>query len=313
MVLPLDDSLTSISSDNVTRQAVIRTEIENLIAELEGFKKFRDYYEGDQKLVFGTDKFQEVFGSAFEGFLDNWCPPVIGAVQNKLVIQGFNITGSVIESDDSDDADSDANTAITKKIWETAVRNDIDEQSDDVHNGALVESRSAMLVWPTGPTEKYLGTARLDWQPADLIRVRYDDDDYRKALWAIKRWSTPNGEVRVNVYYPNRLEKYTQAGGDTQDPEAFGQRRNIPNAPPMANLERRLVEGESWPLKNPFGEIPIVEFNNPRGSELRDVIPQQDAINKVIVDMMIAGEYQAILLVLEVPDRWRHRMILHHR
>jgi len=67
----------------------------------------------------------------------------------------------------------------------------------------------------------------------------------------------------------------------------------------------RLPLGETWPLHNPVGIVPIVPlFNNPRltdtdgRSELADVIPIQDWLNKIVADVIVQTEFAAY------PQRW---------
>lgn len=61
----------------------------------------------------------------------------------------------------------------------------------------------------------------------------------------------------------------------------------------------REVRDEVWPLPNPLGVVPVVELpNKPRmqksaSSEIHKVIPVQDAINKMVADMLVASEFQS--------------------
>lgn len=255
------------------QQAVIRTELKNLTEDLEAFEKYRSYYSGQQKLAYSTEKFTATFGKTFEGFRDNWCKPVVRAVEHKIAVEGFRFERE--------------ETELTRQVWEALRRNDIDEQQNDLTNGVLVEGRAYGIVWP----DDDLGV-RFDWQPAQNVRIRYSETDWRKADWAIKRWRTPTGDVYITIYYPDRIEKYQQ----TKDPNTYtisGVRGTIPGTSPTQSLTKRTVPGEPWPLPNPFGEVPVVEFGNQDGSELVDVIPQQDALNKILVDMLVTSEFQA--------------------
>jgi Phage portal protein, SPP1 Gp6-like len=65
------------------------------------------------------------------------------------------------------------------------------------------------------------------------------------------------------------------------------------------------VDDEPWPLPNPLGVVPLVPLvNRPRllprryisvegTSELKQVIPVQDAVNKLLLDMLVASEFGA--------------------
>jgi hypothetical protein len=49
-----------------------------------------------------------------------------------------------------------------------------------------------------------------------------------------------------------------------------------------------------WPLPNPFGEVPVIEFPNRTGtSEIANVVPLQDMLNVTLTNMAVASEYGA--------------------
>jgi hypothetical protein len=62
--------------------------------------------------------------------------------------------------------------------------------------------------------------------------------------------------------------------------------------------------GEPWPLPNPYGVVPVFHFGNNAGigefgtSELTNIIPLQDGLNKSICDRLVAQEFIAY------PQRW---------
>jgi hypothetical protein len=64
------------------------------------------------------------------------------------------------------------------------------------------------------------------------------------------------------------------------------------------------VEGEAWPAPNKLGVVPVVplvnrpERNGTGKSEIEDVMGNQNAINKLRFDMLVASEFVAF------PQRW---------
>src|SRR3990172_5313319 len=104
MVLPLSaiDSPLAITTgdelaDERRRVGIVNAEITNLNACLAEYNNFRAYYDGSQKLVFGTEKLKSEFGDAFKDYKDNWCEVVVGAVADRLEIEGI-LAGEVEES-----------------------------------------------------------------------------------------------------------------------------------------------------------------------------------------------------------------------
>ena len=102
----------------------------------------------------------------------------------------------------------------------------------------------------------------------------------------------------MTIYFPDRIEKYISTAA-------------VPQWQPLR------VEGEAFPLpwldKNgdPLG-IPVISFRNraqgtPYGmSEIQDVIPLQDALNKTLIDLIAVADTNAFPLLValgfEIPD-----------
>ncbi len=253
--------------DTEESEAILRAETQALAADLPTFNRHRDYYDGDQLLSYGTDRFKDVFGESFEGLVSNWCGPVVDAVLDKLEVIGVKIPGA---------------EDLSNIIWERLRANDLDEEQEELHEGVLVEGRAYAIVWP----DDELGV-RFDWQPAQNMRIKYADDDDRVPVWAMKRWLTSSGVVRINLYFADRIEKWR--GTDEPSNLSF-----IPEALPNSGLEIFRVPGEPWPLPNPLGEVPVVEFTNRKGSEIKGVIPLQDGINYLLTSGFGAAEFNAL-------------------
>jgi len=274
LTMPADDN------QSITREAVLRSELKALTEEQVAMDKYRSYFDGEQPLVYSTDLFHEVFGDAFEGFKDNWMKVIINACNSRIRLMNFHF-------------ENDEGSELAKQIWDVLRLNEIDVQQRDLHEGTMVESRGFIIVWP----DPDLG-AIVDWQPGQLCRVFYDPDRRTQALWAVKRWLTDHGDIYVTFYTPDFVYKFrdTSAGKQRSDKShsSSSALKEIPDVGWFGNLEEREISGEEWPLPNPFGRVPLVEFNNTSyKSDLEDAIPQQDALNKTLLDMMVTGEFQA--------------------
>ena len=267
MTVPFDYITEDETPDLEQSRAILRSENQNLAEDLPTFNKFRDYYDGNQLLSYGTERFKDEFGTSFDGLVSNWSAPVVDAVLDKLEVIGINIPGAEF---------------LSTIIWDALRRNDLDEQQEDLHEGVLVESRAYAIIWP----DPDLGV-RFDWQPAQNVRIKYADDDDRIPVWAMKRWVTSSGVVRINLYFADRIEKWR--GTDEPYNRTF-----IPTALPSAGIEPFFIDGEPWPLPNSLGEIPVVEFTNRKGSEIKGVIPLQDGVNYLLTSGFGAAEFNAM-------------------
>lgn len=273
MVLPVN--LGQRPPETLVREALFRAELLQLTKDRATFDSWRDYYDGNQPLAFTTALFRRTFGDAFAGFRDNWMQVIVDAIEDRLTFEGYDIE----------------DTALNGRIWETFLNNEFDAEQLVLFNGVLVEDRAFVIVWP----DDELG-AKIDWQPAQLCRVRYDPDNRRRALWALKRWQDDNGDTLVNIYTDSYVYKYMeQEGSDINAaPSSPSAKSEIPLSANIGTLTPREVPGESWPLPHPFGMVPVVEINNTKfTSELDGHTTQQDALNKTLLDMLITGEFQS--------------------
>ena len=267
--------------ESITREAVLRSELKALSEEQTAMDLYRSYFDGDQPLTYTTELFQEVFGDAFEGFKDNWMKVIINACNNRLKLMNFHF-------------ENDEDSTLAKEIWDVMRLNEINIEQRDLHEGIMVEERAFIIVWP----DVDFG-ATVDWQPGQICRVFYNPDKRTEALWAVKRWVVDTGDIYVTFYTPEAIYKFrdTSVGQspDTTKHSSSSALKEVPEVGWFGNLEERDVPGEVWPLPNPFGRVPVVEFNNTSYmSELKDAIPQQDALNKTLLDMLVTGEFQAM-------------------
>lgn len=290
----------STFDERTARLAIIRDLIRRMNEDLAEMEKYRNYYDGEQEIVYGTDKFKSEVVVSYPGLKENWCEVVVDAPADKLKLEKIVFLKEKSEGGEGaggaggadgvgssvDPTEDPIDKPLTNAVWKAFRDNDIDEQQDEIHTGALIEGRSAMIVWP----DTELG-ARIDWQPAQNIYVRYADDDWRKPIAALKRWRVDSGEVYLTLYTPNFIYKYKEVNAMTQPvPLSDYRKKTIPAASANTALEERRPEGEEWPLPNPFGSVPVIEFPAPRGSKLKDAIPIQDALNYLLLLNLYAGE-----------------------
>jgi hypothetical protein len=111
-----------------------------------------------------------------------------------------------------------------------------------------------------------------------LCAAIYSEDNPKEMELAAKWWEVGK-QTFLNLYYPERIEHYVAASkrNDISGPNAF--------AP----------EPENPSEVNTLGGIPVFHYRvDRRGkSRLTDVIPLNNALNKLFADMMVAAEYGA--------------------
>lgn len=249
--------------------------VRTLTARADAYQTYADYYAGNHRLAFASKKFRNAFGETLKAFANNRCPAVVDAYANRLKVVGFG--------DEGDGGGQSRAAAAAAAVWR---ENRMDRRQGEVHQELLVCGDAYVVVWP----DPLSGRPRLYPNDAAQVAVRYDPERPGTVALAAKAWRDDDGGWRLNLYYPDRLEKYRSVGGGKQLP--VGERRYEPYQPP---------EDAAWPVPYAwdFPQVPVFHFahraktGQPGRSLLADVVPLQDALNKAICDMLVAMEFAA--------------------
>ncbi len=270
---------------------------------------FDAYYQGHHKLQFATPKFRTTFGGLFNEFADNWCPLVVDAVTERLNPQGIRL------GTDSDKGDKDA--------WYMWQANNLDSEIRMGFTEAVLREESYLLVW-NDPDNEDVPLMTVE-DPGQMI-VAFSSENRRKRAAAAKFFDDDDGYPCATVYLPDGIYKYRSMSVDYRATDQFQSQlqylRDMPagggspniNLPiayggsgvPLAGFAAeqrtwvpREVDNEPWPLPNPLGVVPVVPIRNkPRllsdpVSEIANIIPIQDAANKLFTDLLLASEFAA--------------------
>lgn len=241
------------------------------------YERYEAYYVGDHELEYATDRWKDTFGTEFEEFADNWCGVVVDAVASRLVITGW----------DTDDDTGDEIKRAAQDIWD---RNELTAEELDLYTGTVSKGDGYLLVWPSDEDPKG-NTPDVVYHDATAMNVLYDPENDRKIARGAKHWWDLDGQRHLNIYYPDRIEPYIIPDETTgamlagfQVPEWNG------SLPPGWQRDGDVIE-------NPFGRVPIFHFRNKRHnsthglSEIKVVIPIQNAVNKLLMDLMVGSEF----------------------
>lgn len=226
------------------------------------------YHDGDHpppnhiRRIRAETEYQELLDQA----VTNWPELIVASVEQRLAVTGFRFG----------DAKADAD------IWEIWQRNSLDARSGLVHEAALVNGRAYAIVW----TDDSGKLAKITPEHASTTVVAYATDGVTRTA-ALRRW---RDDMRwyCTLYLPDGLYKF-------QGPE------KIMALPDKSKWERREVSGEDWPLRNPLGVVPVVEFAVNRSlrpaafgtgcGEFERVTPIIDRINTTIFAGLLAQAY----------------------
>ena len=240
----------------------LQTMIAALVAKKRRYDKLWAYYDGRQPLVYSSEKLREIFSGLDARFTQNWCAVVVDSVLDRLELR----TPTVV--------DAPAISTQLADLWEyTGLVDDV----FGIHEDVAVTGEAFVIAWlnADGEPEAFHNDAR-------LCHALYDGENPRRMRVAAKWWATEEGKIRITLYYADRLEYYESKRpykeGEVTDAKAFAPWAELPVA------------------ENTLGVLPVFHFRSNRRvvkSQLANVIEMQDAVNKLVSDMMVAAEFGA--------------------
>lgn len=160
-------------------------------------------------------------------------------------------------------------------LWQDWLANDLDQLARVAHKEALALGRAYVIVWGNAAGQP-LATV----ESAQQVTVQRDPAT-RQVTAAVKRWGTPT-TTEAMLYLPDAIHHYRA------------------NTTGQTTVGFHLVET----VPNPLGVVPVVPLENgdrlmtQGASELTDLIPLVDALNKTLADMLVSSEY------VGRPRRW---------
>lgn len=251
-----------------------------LTARRKGIARRFSYFDGHQPLVYATEEWRKFHADRYKGFSDNWCGVVANSPVDRLRIDGLRLGGS-----------TDVATSDERELWDDWQRNELTAQSNQGFLASIVAKRSATLVW-AGEDE----APEVSWERPDQMIVDYSATG-RGRTAALKAWVDRDAEREyATLYLSDGVWKW-ERGISAVSLRASG--FVLPEGVIGANggWTPRQVRDEDWPLPNPLGVVPVVEWlNRPRlgGQPISDIdgtIAMQDAINALWGYLFSAADY----------------------
>lgn len=248
------------SGMNPVQESMIQWAEEQLAQRREGYDLVRNYYGGNHGVKL-TDRLKKFLEQQGLRFVDNYCDVVVDVVAERLNVLGF----------------AGPNETLNDWLWGVWQANRMDGVQTTVHTEVVMLGDVYLLVDYDDSAKR----PRLTPQAPEMIIPHYNPET-RRIDWLSKKWTIAEvGEkpmIRLNLYYPDRVEKFIANNGVWQ---------------PF-----RDDEDTEWPLSwidnagEPLG-IPLVHFRNKLlssdygDSEIGDIIPMQDLLNKTLVDLIM--------------------------
>lgn len=220
--------------------------------------QYSKYYEGEQQKLAFS---QARYKSAFADVFEQWRDNFCGMI--------IDSTNERLHVDSFRIPDESGTSKEARELWQ---RSSMDAFSNSVHLEALIQGMSYVLVWADKAGEPTITPISgeqmtVQYKPGSLVELE------AAARFYMDSWGRQIATLWTETYV------YEIPVGETD------------------------WEKGKW-ARNPLGVVPVVPFTNRARlvglpySDLANVIPIQDAINKTIMDALTASEFAAF------PQRW---------
>lgn len=239
----------------------VRALVESLDARIPLLAQYEKYYAGRQPLAYLSPDSREALGNRLGLLSVNYCRLAVVSLAERMRVTGFTVDGE-----------------HSPEAWNLWLSSDLDQLAGAAHRDALALGSSYAIVWADST-----GKPRVTVESAHQVAVERDPIT-SEIVGAIKRWEQPlpGGGVESHVisYRPDQIV------------HLVGKSNTVAALSPVSTTP------------NPLGVVPVVELRNtdrvaaPPLSELDDLMPLVDSLDKLVADMMVASEYYAR------PRRW---------
>lgn len=302
------------------RQEFLRAASDLGADRLKWYTRYDEYMDGTQHTLLG-DRAELYLRRSGLPFSENFCETIVEILCARLKIDGFTCeggkdnyqpSGEDAQTDAKDGDKADPAEDLASQLGEWWKHTKMDAKSGTVHV-AMVQKGDGFLIVDYDPVK---GCPRFTFNRPEICKPVYDEDDPDHMLYFVKVWNekwrplNPDGTPvtgseqdkpepirRMNIYWPDRVEKWFSTVIDAG-------RASTANWHPWMD-----PTDTGWPvmwLRNdgtPRG-IPVFHFRHkaqgrPFGvSKLRGVMPQQDGLNKSVIDLHMVMDYEGM------PSRW---------
>ena len=233
--------------------------LQRLNEPLARYNELDTYYAGRQPLAFLAPESKQALGNRFGLMCSNIPRLVVGSLAERLRITGF--TGDA-------------------GVWADWLRNDLDQQAGVAHREALLLGDSYVIVWADAQ-----GRPQVTVESAKQVAT-LNDPGTRKPYAGVKRWEdTARKTTELMMYLPDVIvhKRADQLGAVASGFKTVEEFPNPLGVVPVVNLRNtdRIVN---------FNYSSLFDYGC---SEIEDLKPLCDLLNKQLADMAVTSEMAA--------------------
>lgn len=303
---PEGDSALEASVDDIIHG------LKKLKSNREMFHEADEFYDGTLGMVWASERVKRILdrqGGLVEINDFNYASIPVDRIAARLQIS--SVQASPAEENQGTQAvgEDAASEAANKQIAGLRKINELDAEEKRLHHLASLYGSAYLLVWPGTDDD---GNATVDIRvnsPHHVVMI-YDEEDQLKPSYALKAWDKDiDGKpvTRANLYYPDRIERWTtKPGGSPEKEESWFKLVDAEDSREFDIDEEDLEElaedefsGDAdndqdenanpnldlGDIPNPWGRVPFFHFRNDRPDgrpEHKNAYGPQQLINKLV-------------------------------
>ncbi len=236
-----------------------------LAGKLSPYGNIWNYYDGDQPLMYTAKRMRELFDDLdMATFVENWCAVVIDSANDRINLSGITTKDATASK-------------LLEDIWSEL---DLGLEASDVHEAALVIGESYIIV---GEHEEE--KVQVYYNDPRLVHLFYQPGNPKEKWYGAKWWVGGDNHIRMTLYYDDYFEYYRSSK----------KADNVTSSKAFVLHNPTDEEGGDMPAHE-YGQVPIFHYRLERRKvkgDLVNAIPIQNAINKLVTDLMVAAEFGA--------------------
>lgn len=254
--------------------SLLTLSVQTILDKQDEYLQAENYYNGTVDEIFASSSVKRELAKSGDHYRVNYAATPVNAVANRLEVTGVSTL-------------SDAAELVIGTTWQ---ENNLELTLVELITKTLVYGSAYMTVWPDAD-----GQVQLYYNSPLSTVVLYDPENPRKAVVAAKLWPVEvdgKPRSRVNLYYPDRIEKYLSAS------------ERLPFTVKDSDFEPFIDDesDENGSVPNEFGSIPVFHFTTGIDQygkpEHINAYSCQDMINKLLISQLASVEHYGF------PTRW---------
>jgi len=253
---------------NITNPHV-KLAFETIKAKKPLYDELYKYYTGFHPLRYSTNKLKKVFEAINVYFSENWLGVIVDSVIDRLVLKGFDISDNTAAKTKLDDMWRDHNMMLI---------------AEDVHEAVTITNEAFVIAMKIEDEDTGAELLEVFHNDPRMCHVFYDANQPDKKEFAAKLWQSNDGYIHLTLYYKDRFEHYRSLTATKPGVSISSYKQLQPD--PDGDIE-----------DNPFDTIPVFHWVTSKTTKKRDMGPSeismQDAINKLLSDMMVSSEFNS--------------------